>query len=116
MLRITIHDSPSEFRLHLEGRLAGPWVREVELCWQTAQSTVANRAVTVDLRDVDFVDAAGERLLAAMHQQGAKLLTASPLTAHLVREITGEPEETSVPAASPRRKVRLRLRLFSYFW
>jgi anti-anti-sigma regulatory factor len=92
MLRITIHDSPSEFRLQLEGRLAGPWVREVELCWQTAQSTVRNRMVIVDLRDVDFVDSAGERLLAALHQQGAKLLAAGPMTKHLVAEIAGELE------------------------
>jgi anti-anti-sigma regulatory factor len=94
VLRITIHDSPSEFRLHLEGRLAGPWVRELDLCWQTAQSTVCSRAVIVDLRDVDFIDSAGERLLAAVHQHGAKLLATSPMMKHLVAEITGEPEET----------------------
>lgn len=96
MLRITIHDGPSEFRLHLEGRLTGPWVREVELCWQTAQSTVRGAMVIVDLRDVDFVDSAGERLLATMHQHGARFLAASPLTKHLVAEITGDLER-SVP-------------------
>ena len=115
MLRITIHDTPGEFRLRLEGRLAGPWVREVELCCQTAQSTLRGRALTVDLRDVDFVDAAGERWLAAMHRHGAKFLASSPMMKHLVREITGEPEEREQPAAPPRRKARLRLRLLSLF-
>lgn len=98
VLRVTLHDSPSEVRLHLEGRLAGPWVRELELCWQTARSTICgSKAVTVDLEDVDFVDSAGERLLAAMHERGAKFLAAGPLTKYLVREITGEPEETAEP-------------------
>ncbi len=103
MLRITIHDSPSEYRLHLEGRLAGPWVRELELCWQTAQSTVQNQILTVDLRDADFVDSAGEQLLAAMHQHGAKFLAASPMTKNLVARITGEPEETAESVAPLRR-------------
>lgn len=98
VLRVTLHDSPSEVRLHLEGRLAGPWVLELELCWQAVQSSgCGSKAVTVDLRDVDFVDSAGERLLAAMHGRGAKFLAAGPLTRHLVREITGEPEETAEP-------------------
>ena len=104
MLRITIYDSAREFRLRLEGRLAGPWVREVEMCWQTALSVVGGRAVVVDLRDVDFVDDAGERLLAAMHQRGTQFLAARPMTAHLIREITGAPEGIGEPAATHSRK------------
>ena len=115
MLRITIHDTPSELRLRLEGRLAGPWVREVELCCQTAQSTLRDRSLVVDLREVDFVDAAGERWLAAMYQRGAKFLASSALTRHLVRQITGGPAEEVQPTAPPRRKARLRLRLLSLF-
>lgn len=92
MLRVTVHDSISELLLRLEGRLAGPWVREVELCWQTAQSIIRNRTVTVDLRDVDFVDSAGEQMLAAMHEHGARLLGTGPMTKSLISKITGEPE------------------------
>jgi hypothetical protein len=33
MLRITLHDNPESLTVQLEGRLAGPWVREVEDCW-----------------------------------------------------------------------------------
>jgi ABC-type transporter Mla MlaB component len=93
MLRITIHDSPSEFRLHLEGRLAGPWVREVEQCWQTARSDIRDQTLTVDLRDVNFVSSAGEQLLATMHRHGAKFLAASPMMKSLLAGITGEPED-----------------------
>ncbi len=92
MLRITILDSSREFRLRLEGRLAGPWVEELEMCWVTAQSTVSNREVAIDLRDVDYIDDAGERLLASMHRHGARLLGVRPMTAHLIGEITGKYE------------------------
>jgi anti-anti-sigma regulatory factor len=92
MLRVTVHDSIGELLLRLEGRLAGPWVREVELCWQTAQSIIRNRTVTIDLRDVDFVDSAGEQVLATMHKHGARLLGTGPMTKSLISKITGEPE------------------------
>lgn len=108
MLRVTIHDSASEFRLHLEGRLAGPWVREVELCWQTAQSIIRNRTVTIDLRGVDFVDCAGERLLGAMHERGATFLATGPMTWNLVSKITGRQEETPDVPILPRRRVHSR--------
>ena len=88
MLRVTIYDSAVELRLHLEGRLAGAWVREAALCWKTAQSTVAERRVVVDLQDVAFVDAVGEQLLRATHHDGAELRAACPMMAHLIEEIT----------------------------
>jgi len=96
MLRVTIHDSPVELRFHLEGRLAGAWVREAAQCWETAQSKIAGRLAVVDLEDVGFVDAEGEQLLAAMHCQGAKLRAACPMMAHLIEEIaTAEQEDVS---------------------
>jgi hypothetical protein len=36
MLRITVHDKPGALTFQLEGRLAGPWVRVLEECWQSA--------------------------------------------------------------------------------
>lgn len=89
MLRITVHESPDGIVLRLEGRLAGPWVRELELCWRSAQPDVRGRIVTVDLSDVDFVDAAGQRLLGAMHVAGVKLIACTPMLAHMVADITG---------------------------
>jgi anti-anti-sigma regulatory factor len=96
MLRVTIHDSAVEVRFQLEGRLAGAWVQEAALCWETAQSKIAGRPVVVDLEDVEFVDAEGEQLLAAMHRDGAKLRAACPLMAHLIVEIaTAEQQDVS---------------------
>jgi len=79
MLRITLHDSAGEFRLRLEGRLAGLWVRELSQCWHTAASTTAGRKTVVDLREVDFVDEEGVALLQEMCRAGVKFLAATPL-------------------------------------
>ena len=79
MLRITIHDRSRELRMKLEGKLSGPWVQELRQCWRTASSTTAGRAISVDLGDVDFVDADGQTLLADMREQGVRLDAATPL-------------------------------------
>jgi hypothetical protein len=87
MLKITILDSASELRFRLEGKLSGPWVTELRQCWQTASSTTAGRSTVADLREVDFVDAAGQQLLSEMHGAGVRLLAVTPLIRTLVDEI-----------------------------
>jgi ABC-type transporter Mla MlaB component len=84
MLKITLHDTASEFHLRLEGKLAGLWVRELGQCWQTAASTTAGRKTVVDLREVDFVDEEGEALLCRMRRAGVKFLSATPLIRDIV--------------------------------
>ena len=66
MLKITLHDSAGELRFRLEGRLSGAWVGELRQCWLTALSTVRGRKTTLDLGEVDYVDADGQSLLAEM--------------------------------------------------
>jgi anti-anti-sigma regulatory factor len=87
MLKITLHDSATEFRLKLEGRLAGAWVRELEQCWRTAASTTAGRRTVVDLADVDFVDPAGEIVLTEMHTSGVELVGETPLICSMLEQV-----------------------------
>ena len=91
MLKITLHDSATEFRLKLEGRLSGPWVHELEQCWKTASSTTHGRKTVLDLAEVDFVDPAGESLLAHMHSQGVELVAVTPLICALLQQICRAP-------------------------
>jgi hypothetical protein len=90
MLRITVHDNPESLTFQLEGRLAGPWVRELEECWRR---TLAGRRPTVrfDLTGVTFIDPAGKAFLAAMHREGAGFIAADCLTRAVVAEITKDP-------------------------
>jgi ABC-type transporter Mla MlaB component len=91
MLRITVHDNLDALTLQLEGTLAGPWVRELEACWQGTHSHQRKPSVRVDLTDVTFVDAAGLACLASMYRQGAEFIAADCLTKGIVAEITRTP-------------------------
>jgi anti-anti-sigma regulatory factor len=91
MLKITLHDSALEFRLKLEGRLSGLWVRELEQSWKTASSTTHGRKTVLDLAEVDFVDPDGESLLASMHAEGVELVGVTPLICAVLQEICRAP-------------------------
>jgi hypothetical protein len=85
MLRITVHEESTVWRLSLSGKLAGPWVAETENVWRSAPSS--GTQIEVDLKDVTGVDTAGRRLLAAMHGSGARLLPGGVANCALVSEI-----------------------------
>ena len=102
MLKITLHDSAGEFRLKLEGRLSGPWVNELEQCWKTASSTTRDRKTVVDLGEVDFVDPAGEELLARLHSEGARLVAVTPLIRAIVGKICPDAACGRVGKAGPK--------------
>ena len=91
MLRITIHDAPRMLTFRLEGRLAGPWVRELEACWRGALAGQREPILRVDLTEVTSLDAAGQACLAALHRQGAEFVAADCLMKAVVAEITGAP-------------------------
>jgi anti-anti-sigma regulatory factor len=88
MLRITTHDNQDFLTLQLEGSLMGPWVQELECCWEATQPEVPSRAVRIDLTGVTFVDDMGKKLLATMHTQGAEFVCAGCLMKAIVAEIT----------------------------
>jgi anti-anti-sigma regulatory factor len=91
MLRITVHDKPGSLTFHLEGRLAGPWVRVLEECWQGTLARQRKPILRVDLTGVTFIDAAGQACLATMHRRGAEFVAADCLTKAVVAEIIGSP-------------------------
>jgi ABC-type transporter Mla MlaB component len=91
MLRITVHDNPRALTFQLEGQLAGPWLRELEGCWQRTVTSRRKPILRVDLTGVTFIDAAGKACLAAMHRQGAEFIAADCLTKAVVAEITRTP-------------------------
>ena len=86
MLKITIHDSAEELSFGLEGRLCGAWVDELRQCWRAAASTTVGCSIVLDLREVDFVDSAGQSLVAEMARAGVRVLVSSPLIQALVAQ------------------------------
>ena len=89
MLRITLQEDGTLCRLHLAGRLVGPWVAETENTWRCA--LVSGRTVEIDIKEVTGIDEAGRCLLRAMSQQGARLIAKGVAMQALVEEITGIP-------------------------
>jgi ABC-type transporter Mla MlaB component len=89
MLKITgkRDEALDSMSLRLEGKLAGPWVEELNSYWRQMSVNQQSCAV-IDLTGVTFIDANGKALLTRLWQQGAELRAAGCLTRCIVEEIT----------------------------
>ena len=90
MLKITIHNAMNAATLKLEGRLAGPWVSELERSWRAVKNDSRAKPVLIDLCEVTFVDAEGRRLLSWLYEQGARMQTFGCMAKGIVEEIVRE--------------------------
>jgi hypothetical protein len=90
MLKITDQEDAAQASMSiiLEGKLAGPWVKELSSHWRQIFGSRQGGAV-IDLTGVTFIDANGKALLTKLWQQGAELRAAGCLTKCIVEEITG---------------------------
>jgi hypothetical protein len=86
MLRITIDQDDTMYRLKLAGRLCGPWVAETEDAWRS--SPCPGKQIEIDMRDLTGIDDQGRQLLSAMYQAGARLVVEGVWMAAVVEEIT----------------------------
>lgn len=91
MLRITVHDDPRSLTFQLEGKVAGPWLQELEECWRSTLAGRCKPILRVDLTGVTFIDGAGRACLAALHRQGAEFIAPDCLTRAVVDEIVETP-------------------------
>jgi len=89
MLRITVQEDDTLWRLHLAGRLVGAWVAETENTWRFAP--ISGRRVEIVIREVTGIDEAGRCLLRAMNREGARFVAKGVAMEALVEEITGIP-------------------------
>lgn len=78
MLRITLHESETTVRMVLEGRVAGPWVDELDRVWNETAPRLGAKKLAIDLSDITYADSAGRSILRIIFSQsGAKLVAAS---------------------------------------
>ncbi len=87
MLKITVESAEGTTTFKLEGKLTGPWVPELERSWHAATMDCGGRCVKVDLSDVTYVDAEGQKLLSRMHQKGVLLQASGVLTRSIIERI-----------------------------
>ena len=88
MIRIEIHESGDQMTFHVEGRLVGAYVPELERCWQAFAGKRRIRRVTVDLQSVTGVDGAGRCLLRLMHRDGVTFIGPRLLMQDVLEEIS----------------------------
>ena len=88
MLKISIRHEGQRSTLELEGRLAGPWVAELESAWQGERGHYSE--ISVELRSVSFVDADGKALLRTLHDAGAAISGHGCLTRAIIADVTGQ--------------------------
>jgi hypothetical protein len=87
MLRITVIDKPDGLTFQLEGKLAGAWVEELELCRRHSLSGRPSAAERFDLTGVTGVDDAGKHFLSERHAEGAQFVACDCLMRAIVAEI-----------------------------
>ncbi len=85
----------SEVTLKLEGKLAGPWVDELEQCWKRTTIAHPDSPLQVDLVSVSFVSADGKQLLQKMHGAGTELCGSGAFAKAIVEEITGTAKKSA---------------------
>jgi hypothetical protein len=104
VLRITIVESPSERKWILQGRLIGPWAAELKSSWKRGHLDAHGRSCVVDLREVTFIDATGEKVLTKMMQDKAQFIVGGVYATHVIenlwarcknRPCAGMPDERS---------------------
>lgn len=88
MLKISQVTTEDSRHLIVEGRLAGPWVAELERVWRASVGGM-NGSLVVDLTGVTFIESAGKDLLRSMWVEGAELLASGCCSRSIVEEITG---------------------------
>jgi hypothetical protein len=93
MLRVSYSATSGEQRWTLCGALTGPWVDELRSSWRQARGRQARERAPqvhalIDLKNVTFIDEAGEELLQEMQSAGAELIAAGVENKDLIANLT----------------------------
>jgi len=88
MFRVSYSETADGQHWSLHGRLVGPWVEELHSCWKYVRGRAPLARAVVDLKEVTFIDRAGEALLAEMLNAGAELIATGVEHQHLLATLT----------------------------
>lgn len=93
MLRITTYNEAQLTSFVVEGKLVGPWVKELENCWESVFAAKPSRSILVNVAAVTFIDSEGRELLTRMRQQGVRLVSTGCLMNAIIEKIEAEVEK-----------------------
>ena len=91
MLKISVKEDEPRRRvlLEVEGRLVGPWVGELQRCWEDESKRVSSEVVVVRLANVSFIDDRGRELLSRISNAGSKLEGEGCMVRAIIARIIG---------------------------
>lgn len=96
VLRITFEENSNAVVIKLEGRIAGPWATELGRLWEEKAAAIANKELSLDLRNTTFADAGGIKVLRAIYSQSkALILTGTPWTEYLAEEVSRKDSQSA---------------------
>jgi hypothetical protein len=93
MLRIIVERNLNSATMKLAGRLAGPWLEELDRTWADVRRDADG--VLLDLSEVTFVAPEGRERLESMYKEGARFKTSSCLGKSIVEQITTGTSKTT---------------------
>ncbi len=75
--------------IRLEGRVAGPWATELVREWNDKAPMIDQKKVSLDLRNITYIDGRGMQALRDIYDQThAELIASTPWTRYLAEEVT----------------------------
>ena len=104
MLRIAHAQTETEQRWTLCGQLTGPWIAELQACWEHGRHIGIKTRMVVDLSDVTFIDESGEKLLSEMRSEGVEFVGAGVDTKHLLQHLNAKGERALRRFIGPQSK------------
>ena len=88
MLRISIHDDAKVATLKLEGKVIGPWAKELNRVWSDFKPSLGVKRLCLDLCGVTLVDKTGTRTLQKIFRgTDAEVLAETPLARYFAAEL-----------------------------
>lgn len=88
MLKISIIESPRQFRMVLEGKLIAPWTSELRSECAKILQELQGRELVVDMNDLLTISQEGESVLLALMNEGVKFRGNGLFTKHVVKQLT----------------------------
>jgi len=88
VLRISIQDYPDAATLKLEGKVIGPWAKELNRVWSDLKPSLGIKKLSLDLCGVTLVDKTGTRTLRKIfHGTRPEIVADTPLARYFAAEM-----------------------------
>ena len=87
MLKISINESKTQYRMVLEGKLVAPWTATFTNAGERALQDLAGRRFVIDVKNVTAIGEDGKAALQELMLEGASFICCGMFTRQVLKEI-----------------------------